>query len=109
MKKIVILSATVILASIYMAEASVEYKGEQYRDPFRDYLPKADLERGKFQKQLGNIKVTGLIWNTDLPLAIINGKVCKIGDSVGGAKVIDINKKGVFLDFHGEIYMLRPK
>ena len=109
MKKLVILSTIIILASTYVIEASVEYKGEQYRDPFRNYLPKADLERGKFQKQLSNIEVTGLIWNTDLPLAIINGKVCKIGDSVAGAKVIDINKKGVFLDCHGEIYMLRPK
>ncbi len=109
MKKIVILSTAIMLASIYRGETRVEYTGGQYRDPFRDYLPKADLGRGKFQKQLSNIKVTGLIWNTDLPLAIINGKVCKIGDSVAGAKVIDINKKGVFLDFHGEIYMLRPK
>ena len=45
MKKIVILSTIstiIILVSTYVIGASVEYKGEQYRDPFRDYLPKAD-------------------------------------------------------------------
>jgi hypothetical protein len=109
MRKIVILFVALVVILGWFAQAKVEYRGAQYRDPFRDYLPKADLQKGKFQKQLGNIKVTGLIWDTDRPLAIINGKVCAIGDTVAGAKVIDINKKGVFLDFQGEIYMLRPK
>ena len=46
---------------------------------------------------VGNMEVTGIIWNSDRPQAIINGKVVEMGDEVNGLKIVKIEKTGVEL------------
>ncbi len=42
-----------------------------------------------------NLKISGLVWNTDRPQAIINGKITEVGDMVSGFKIVDIQKTGI--------------
>ena len=86
----------------------VKFTGDKYRDPFKSYIPETEFPRAS-SFQLNKLNVTGIIWGTDLPLAIINGKVYKVGDEILGAKILGIDKKGVLLDYKGETYLLRPK
>lgn len=97
-----------------ITRAKVEYRSGQLRDPFQSYIirekqaqqttpgvevmgPKVDLSR---------LEVQGLIWGGKLPQALINGKVLIIGDSIEGAEILNIDKKGVTLNFAGEILNL---
>lgn len=86
----------------------VKFVGDKYRDPFKSYLPEMEVPKAT-PFQLNRLNITGIIWDTDLPLAIINGKVYKVGDEILGAKILGIDRRGVLLDYEGETYLLRPR
>lgn len=43
----------------------------------------------------GALVLKGVVWNTQMPQAIINDKVVRIGDVVSGMKIVAIRSKGV--------------
>ena len=53
----------------------------------------------KVEARLPNLTVQGVIWGDNLPQAIINNKVVKVGDRLGSVDVIDISKEGVTVLF----------
>ena len=55
---------------------------------------------------LSKLKIQGIIWGVKTPQAIINNTVLKVGDLVEGAKILNIEKKGITFDFNGEIFNL---
>ena len=55
------------------------------------------------------LNLQGVVWGSDAPIAFIDGKVYKKGDIVGDAKIIDIDKKGVYLLNNGERVLVRIK
>lgn len=83
----------------------LNYTGERYRDPFLPYLP---LVQDKQTKQFisDDFRISGIVWGTPKPLAIINGKVVGIGDKILGAEVRKIDKNGVLLEYEGNLYLL---
>lgn len=81
----------------------VEYKADEFRDPFRA-PPTLDPQEIKDNftsvatdiiKPMPSLKFQGVIWGGDIPLVIINGKVLKIGDSIEDCRIMEINKEGV--------------
>lgn len=68
--------------------------------------PKPRVEAVVDTSFLKEIKISGLVWNTDTPQAIINGKVVKVGDEIKGSKITSIRKDGVELTFKGLKYFL---
>lgn len=55
---------------------------------------------------LQNLKLSGVIWDTDMPQAIVSDKVVKVGDLINGDKVVFIDKKGVEIKHNGLKYLL---
>ena len=53
-------------------------------------------------KILQGFKLSGFIWGSEKPQAIINGEVVNVGDTIEKAKVISISKKGVRILYMGE-------
>jgi len=56
----------------------------------------------KSKPKMPSIKITGLIWNSQLPQAIINGQIVNIGDKIGDAQIIDIRQSAVDFSFNGD-------
>ena len=52
------------------------------------------------------LSLTGIIWDKKKPLAVINGKMLGVGDTIKGAKVRKIDKESVLLRKHGTNYRL---
>ena len=50
---------------------------------------------------LPKLNIEGLVWNSDMPQAIINDKVVRIGDTIEGVEVVKIEKKGVTIKYSG--------
>lgn len=104
------------VAEEIVVRPKIEYKSSQLRDPFVSALIKEkkvqDLQKQKPEEltkpkiNLESFKVQGVIWGAKITQAIINNKVLVVGDSLDGAKVVSIDKKGVVLDFSGEIIIL---
>jgi hypothetical protein len=55
---------------------------------------------------LKDLKLSGVIWDTDMPQAIISDKVVKTGDVINGSKITLIDKKGVEITHNGLKYLL---
>ncbi len=53
--------------------------------------------------------ITGLVWNTDRPQAVVNGKIVDIGDRLDYWEVVDINKTGIELSYREQNYVVKPK
>ncbi|MDD3375591.1 MAG: hypothetical protein PHY73_07730 [Candidatus Omnitrophica bacterium] len=51
--------------------------------------------------------VSGLIWNTKLPQAIINQNVVTVGDTIESSKIVNIHKDGVDVLFSGITFTIK--
>lgn len=65
------------------------------------YMPRLDEARQPPipDVPLPSLKISGVLWNTNRPQAIINGQIVGIGDVVSGVKVVDIQKTGIAVLF----------
>ena len=57
---------------------------------------------------LPNLNITGLIWNTDRPQAIVNGQVLDQGDTIENAEIIAIKKDGIDIKYQDNITTVKP-
>lgn len=48
---------------------------------------------------LPSLEIEGLVWNTDHPQAIVNGKIVGIGDIISETRIMDIQKRGITVLF----------
>lgn len=76
------------------------YDSHGRKDPFSP--PVIDVSKDVGQDIIAGIKLEGIIWDSDKPLAIINEKVVGVGEMVAGVKVISITQNEVIFDVNGE-------
>ena len=70
--------------------------------------PVQPVDRRAPQPVLPSVTISGLIWNSDRPQAIINGQVVDIGDTVNEMKIVRIEKDGIDLSYQGAIMTVKP-
>jgi hypothetical protein len=91
------------------AFAGAVYKASQHRDPFQ--LPAlfsgSAESSGEKKEQAVEWRLEGLIWGSDSPQAIVNGKIIEKGSRLGEAEVLQITEEGVRLKFQGKETLLR--
>jgi len=54
------------------------------------------------------IMISGIVWDTDRPQAIINGEVVTVGDTLMEVKILDIKKTGLKVLFNDKIAEIKP-
>lgn len=91
---------------------NLEYKADGLRDPFEGYIVRKEEQKvstvpsQEVSVSPPTLTVQGIIWGGRLPQAIINNKVVKIGDTIEGAQIMDIKKKGIVVSFKNREYNL---
>ncbi len=88
------------------AANKIEYKSEGLRDPFEEEEIETKEEPQAQPKLLPALQVQGIVWGGSLPQAIINNKVVRVGDTIEGVRIADINKSGVAVFFDNRQYNL---
>lgn len=80
----------------------VEYMPAGSRDPFQSPIRMQNDQAGVTapesidqQNPIKSLKVQGVIWGGELPQAIINNKVLKIGDTIESFRIVGIDRDGV--------------
>lgn len=58
------------------------------------------------EEPMPNLTISGLVWNTDRPQAIINGQIAGIGDTISGIRILDIQKTGITVLFREKTKVL---
>ena len=92
----------------YQEANKIEYKSEDLRDPFQEEKieieeqPQVQIET----KPLPSLQIQGIVWGGGFPQAIINNKVVRVGDTIEGVRITDINKSGVIVFFGNRQYNL---
>jgi len=82
---------------------AVEYTAASLRDPFQTGSEGSAKEDALIKKEW---RVEGVVWNTDQPNAIVNGKIVRLGSRIENAEVIAIEKNGVRLKMReGELFI----
>jgi len=67
-------------------------------------VAKAEIKKPEPPK----LTITGVVWDTNRPQAIINGQVVDIGDSIDNAKILAIRKTGIDINFSGTNMTITP-
>lgn len=88
-----------------------------HKDPFESYLPK-ETETGRLFSPKKNeevgpppITIEGVLWGSNKPMAIIDGEVYGVGDTLltVEAKVFKIKDNTVFISYGERIYEMNIK
>lgn len=90
---------------------------QEYRDPFVSLLPKEEPKKTKEKKEVKEeyisppeITVEGVLWGTDKPEAIIDGKVYVVGDYLDKeTKIYKIEKNEVYILHKGKVFKMTTK
>jgi hypothetical protein len=77
------------------------------RDPFLSSKDPEKFEKEVQKKPQIDLNLSGILWDDQIPTAIINSKVVKIGDLVFGKTVVDIEKDQVVLMEEGQMFVLK--
>ncbi len=79
-------------------------KTDPLKDLFQFYLYKVCMvtPEEKIDIPLPTLTIEGIIWNSDMPQAIIDGKVVRIGDVVKDVEIVGIEKRGIIVVYNGE-------
>lgn len=101
---VIVLSLGGLIFSQTQINKEIKYMGINYRDPFADFFPEEKKVAEKIV--LPDLKLTGLVWGTLKPRAIINGTVVGKGDWIQGVEIIDIQKQGLILRYKGEEFFM---
>ena len=72
-------------------------------------IPKPPVEPPVVEERpLPSITVSGIIWNSDRPQAIINGQIVDVGDTVSEIQITGIRKAAIDGFFDGRNVTLQP-
>jgi hypothetical protein len=116
-KMIKVIFTSFILAFIVLVGLNVYTQEQATRDPFQPLLP-VEEKKPSIVTEEGvaavegvtppYLAITGILWGTDKPRAIINGDVYGVGDSIGatGATVFKIEKNTVFVMYEGAVFKM---
>jgi hypothetical protein len=108
-RKILFMVGFILQITIVPSESGFVYDDHGKRDPLWPLVTAGgsiryyDTDIG-----IGDMRLEGIMVG-DENLAIINGKVVKVNDNIGGFRVIEIDEAHVKLDKEGTIYDLKLK
>lgn len=74
------------------------------RDPFQP-IKRRSTSRKSFQKV--QWRLSGILYNSQSPIAIINERPVKIGEMIDDARVLEIGKKAVTLEHNGKEFTIK--
>lgn len=72
------------------------------KEPIATPEPAKELPKPKLPEvrdTFPNIELAGIFYNADRPLASVNGKIRRVGDSVSGAKIVRIDKHQIVVRY----------
>lgn len=93
-----------------LKKPDVSYDAIDARDPFLELIKKESpvetTEEGLPEDLSAQFSIQGIIWGSSIPQAIINSKVVKVGDTIDGARIIEISKTGIVVFYNNRRYTL---
>jgi len=80
-------------------------KPDKTKQPKRS-APKPQVVDDEPQLAKPKFSISGLVWNTDRPQAIINNQIYDVGDVIQQWTITEINKEGIEINFREQSYFI---
>lgn len=101
----------------------IGFSQQERRNPFKNWFPEIKKKIQEVDtKQIVSFKVEeerifdvslyslqGVVWGEYTPKAIINNRIYSLGDKLGEAEIIIIDKRGVAVNFNEKEYLIGSK
>lgn len=89
-------------------------------NPFKPQLPAKtisvgaggpDIQQPPPERFTREVNIQGVVWDTDRPQAVIEGRVYSEGDRIDeiDAAIIEINREGITIEYQGCPYFLKKR
>jgi hypothetical protein len=88
-----------VLVLCLLAAAPGAHADNVYRDPMRPYAPPAAAESAS---EPVHYRLSSVLVSPHRRVAVINGRICRVGDRVSGAEVLAIERAWVRLRVGGK-------
>jgi|GEM_PF-3892246 len=102
--------------------SDVENQAQHIRNPFQNRLPKPEQappiktevpdEPPRPVESMGApppaLSISGLVWNSDRPQAIVNKTIVNINDQIEGWTITNISKEGITIRSETREVMIKP-
>ena len=94
-----------------------------FKNPFASLLPEKKPEEAPSKEAASkpiieqpkvvvvtppNLSVTGIVWNSNRPQAIINNQVVGVGDTIAEVTIVNITRNGVGFEYNGKRFIINP-
>ena len=91
------------------AEGSLlRYTGKALRDPFIDTTENKPADTTTvMQQSINTMTVQGILYAMDNPVAIVDGKIYRVGSRLGAGEVVRIEKEGVTVSQNGKQFTIK--
>ena len=113
MKRAGWLTELLFLGAGSLAWAEIRYTAGSLRDPFSEQYAEKPVDEGALlEESLKKMDVQGMVLSGQNTYAIINGKIYHVGNMLGAAKIVNIDKTGVTASYRNKqilIPMLKRK
>lgn len=98
----------IIVKQVNQIEESIlpEVDIPELRDPFLSSKNPQELKAAAVKKPAVELKLSGILWDDNIPSAIINSNIVKIGDLIEEKTVVDIEKNRVIMMEDGKILVI---
>ena len=108
------------LASTLEVDYNIAESYKTIHNPFEPQLPVVKVDKpisnpmptndipAPTEAPTPQFKISGLVWNTQAPTAIINGSIVKVGDQVSNWAITEISKEGVRLKSESRELTIKP-
>lgn len=63
----------------------------------------------EIKEELKSLNISGIVWDLESPLAVINGSEVRVGDRIGSFRVKGIDRDRVILSFDGMDFHISPE
>ena len=93
----------------------------EFKNPFTSLLPKKEIikpratqttvsKTDKVEEQitLPELLITGLVWNSNRPQAIVNEQIVGIGDTIDDVTITNIEQGGIEILYQGKHFTINP-
>jgi hypothetical protein len=104
-------STTLLVPPVNPADLDeVLYEGEEITQPQQAEVRPAAREvvKATVSAEHQKLVVEGIFWDSEKPMAIINGEIYGAGEKVANARVKTINKSSIIFEFQGNEFRVRP-
>ncbi len=113
-RQVAVLTFLLIVLGLLCAKALPAQESASSRQIQRQEAHRLEWRRDPFTRAVsvesqGGMTLSGILWDADQPMAILNGQIVRVGETIEGYRVLEIAKDHVTVTDGTQVQQLYPQ